>query len=83
MYRDYRGNYPHEYVGPHKCHLRALRNVHEAAAQEAFQLRLWVKNPRDKPKKVQGIAKNTGRDKINTGRDMEEFSIYAVSTTWP
>ena len=67
MYRDYRGYYPHEYVGPHKCHLRALHNVHEAAAREAFQLRLWVKNPRDKPKKVQEIAKKYGEGQNKYG----------------
>ena len=37
MYKDKRGLYPEEYKGLGKCHLRALHNVHEAAAREALK----------------------------------------------
>ena len=53
MYVDYRDRYPHEYTGLGICHLRALHNVHEAAAWEALQ----GKTTHTEPKKVHEIAK--------------------------
>ena len=37
MYKDKGVLYPEEYVGLQKYHLRALHNVHEAAARKAFK----------------------------------------------
>ena len=56
MYDDKGDLYSQDYVGPRKCHLRALYNVHKEATVDG--LKANIKHNTTRPDKVRAISKN-------------------------